>query len=119
MQVRSKVWLAEKGNLVFGTGKVKILRAVMETGSLNGAAKLLDMSYRHVWSSIHAIEQRLGRNLLTKNKGGKNGGGAVLTTFAEELMLKFEQIDADVQRYADERFAAVFTRKASRKRSKV
>ncbi len=82
LQVKSKVWLEKNGKLVFGTGKYLILKTIAETGSINQAAKVLNMSYRHIWSYVSSIEKRLGYPLLAKNKGGKNGGGAVLTDSA-------------------------------------
>lgn len=42
---RSKVWLEdEEGNLVFGSGRLRILQAVRDTGSLYAAARELKMS---------------------------------------------------------------------------
>ena len=118
MNVRSKVWLEKDGRLVFGTGKAGILRAVAETGSLNGAARQLNMSYRHVWSGIRAAEQRLGFPLLTRRKGGKRGGGAVLTEYAGDLLRQFEELEKDVKSFANRRFKDLFqgTRERPEKR---
>ena len=92
MKIKSKVWLEINGNLVFGSGKLLILKAVHETGSINKAAEKLGMSYRHAWSYIQTAEQRLGKPLLIKTRGGKDGGGAELTEYAKELIKKFESI---------------------------
>lgn len=108
MKVRSKVWLEKDGKLVFGAGKARILRTVAKTGSLNAAAKELDMSYRHAWSAMHAIEERLGRELLVKSKGGMKGGGATLTDYARDLLEKLTKLEREVKEFTDHRFAELF-----------
>lgn len=108
MKIRSKVWLEKDGKLIFGSGKAQILQAVAKTGSLNAAAKELDMSYRHVWSAIRAIEERLGQQLLVKNKGGSNGGGATLTKYARDLLAKLASLDLEVKQFTNRRFEELF-----------
>jgi molybdate transport system regulatory protein len=109
MKVKSKVWLEKEGQLVFGAGRASILRAVEETGSLNAAAKKLDMSYRRLWSHITASEKRLGRELVVRNKGGKGGGGAQLTGFAQELLVKYGELERAVVAFTDNRYREVFS----------
>ena len=101
MRVRVKVWFEQKGEQVFGSGKAAILRAVDETGSLNAAAAQLGMSYRHVWTAIRTAEDRLGKSLLTKQRGGRKGGGAKLTQYARTLVERFDRIDSDIREHAD------------------
>lgn len=108
MKVRSKIWLEADGRLCFGTGKAKILRAVEETGSLSQAARRLDMSYRRAWSSVRAVEERLGRPLLVRRRGGREKGGACLTQYAQDLLAWFEDLDKDVRGFADRRFRDTF-----------
>lgn len=108
MQVKSKVWFEKDGELVFGIGKSLILKAIGETGSINKAAKKMDMSYRHAWSYIRSAEKRLGRPLLIKVKGGKEGGGAVLTDYAKDLLEKFEKLEEDVKIYTNRRYKEIF-----------
>jgi molybdate transport system regulatory protein len=110
MEVRSKVWLEKDGRLCFGAGRARILRAVERTGSLNKAAGELNMSYRHAWSSVRTAEQRLGRALLVRRRGGKRGGGATLTSYAKRLLDVFEALDAEIQMCADRRFGKAFKR---------
>ncbi len=108
MRIKSKVWFEKDGELVFGTGKSLILKAVGETGSINKAAKKMDMSYRHAWSYIRSAEKRMGRPLLIKTKGGKKGGGAVLTDHAKDLLKKFEKLEQDVRIYTNKRHREIF-----------
>ncbi len=108
MKIKSKVWLEQDKQLVFGIGKYRILKAIRETGSINKAAKKMKMSYRHAWSYINSAEKRIGRPLLIKLKGGKNGGGAVLTDYAKELLEKYELLESRVRQYTQKQYTRIF-----------
>ena len=117
--MRSKVWIVDdSGSVVFGMGRVKILRAIQRKGSIHAAAKELGMSYRGVWGRIKATEERLGRPLLVRSIGGTSGGGSRLTPFAEALIEQFVEVHNGVVREADHLFETVFsTGSASQKAS--
>jgi molybdate transport system regulatory protein len=90
LHVKSKIWIEdEKGNMVFGTGRLDLLEAVAEHGSLLAASKKLHMSYRAAWGKIRATEARLGRPLLTRRVGGTRGGGSKLTPLGKEIIKRF------------------------------
>lgn len=108
MKVKSKVWLDNEGELIFGSGKSDILKAIKKTGSINSAAKALHMSYRHAWSYVRSAEKRLGKSLLVKVKGGPGGGGATLTDYANKLLNKFDKLDSEVKVFTNKRFKELF-----------
>lgn len=108
MEVRSKVWLERKGKLFFGTGRALLLEAIKETGSINKAAKITNMSYRRAWSQIHSAEDSLGQPLLIKNKGGKDGGGAILTDFARDLLKRFKKLEYQARLFTNRRYKDIF-----------
>lgn len=108
MKIKSKVWLEKDGELVFGSGKTSILKAIHKTGSINKAAREMNMSYRHAWSYIRSAEKRLGKDLLLKTKGGKTGGGAILTDYAKDLIKKFEKLDSEVRVFTNQRYKSIF-----------
>jgi molybdate transport repressor ModE-like protein len=43
------------------------------------------MSYRYALERITVVEKRLGRQLVGRKLGGKEGGGAKLSAFGREL----------------------------------
>ena len=107
--VKSKAWIEnEKGEVVFGAGRLKILNAIENNGSINGAAAELRMSYRAVWGKIKATEDRLGKQLLTKQTGGEHGGGSVLTPFAKTLVKSFRQSDMLIRTKTDTTLEGLF-----------
>ncbi|MEO8122797.1 MAG: substrate-binding domain-containing protein [Burkholderiales bacterium] len=59
-----------------------LLSAVHDSGSINAAARGLDLSYRHVWGELKRWEQELGQTLVVWNKGRP----AVLSSFGEKLL---------------------------------
>ena len=109
MKVKSKILLEQDEQFVFGPGRVLILQAIAQTGSLKKAAEKLNMSYRRVWSYIHTSEERLGKQLLIKERGGRSGGGAFLTEYAKDLIKKFKQLEQEVKEFTDERYKKLFS----------
>jgi molybdate transport repressor ModE-like protein len=59
-----------------------LLSAIHEVGSIAGAARRLQLSYRHVWGELKRWESELGRALVNWAKGQP----AVLTPFGEKLL---------------------------------
>ena len=108
MQVKSKVWLEKDGELVFGSGKSLILKAIQETGSINKAAKKMNMSYRHAWSYVVSAEKRIHKPLLIRIKGGRSGGGAILTDYTRYLLKKFEKLEQEVEKFTNKRYKEIF-----------
>lgn len=94
---RSKIWIQDqKGEVVFGLGRYRILETVRRTGSLNATAKELKMSYRSVWMRIRASEERMGKTLLIRDSKGSR-----LTPFAERLMAQFESFQSRIKDQSD------------------
>ena len=44
MKVKTKVWLDKDGELVFGGSKARILKQILETGSIVNATRELNIS---------------------------------------------------------------------------
>lgn len=108
MKIKSKIWIEKDHSMVFGIGKSLILKAIDKTGSINKAAKEMNMSFRRAWSYIKTIEKRLGRPLLIKEKGGRDHGGAVLTDYAKDLIGKFEKLEKEVKKFTDKKYKELF-----------
>ncbi len=103
--IRSKIWIEnENGEIVFGLGRFKILKAVHRLGSLQAAAKELKMSYRAVWGKLKATEERLGMPLLIRSKGGASRGGSQLMPEAKVLLEQFEALHKEIIIQSDHLF---------------
>jgi putative molybdopterin biosynthesis protein len=67
-----------------------MLQAVREAGSIAGAAKSLQLSYRHVWGELKRWEQALEQPLILWEKGH----AARLSEFADKLLWAERQAQA-------------------------
>ena len=110
LEIRSKVWIEVEEEPVFGRGRRFLLEAIDAHGSINRAAREIDISYRKAWSHIKAMEDRLGMRLVERRTGGKHGGGAVLTRSAREFLRKFKHLEDGLREVVDKKFEEIFGR---------
>lgn len=98
-----KLWLEKEEESVAGEGRIKLLEAIEKEGSLNKAAKSMDMSYRHAWGIIKKLEERLGFDVVKSLKGGKGGGGTVLTEEGQEIVKKYKWMNEALEKMVREK----------------
>jgi molybdate transport system regulatory protein len=108
MDIKSKLWIEVEGEPVFGRGRRFLLQAIDTSGSINRAAKEINISYRKAWSYIKAMEERLGIKLVERHAGGKNGGGATLTGEARDFLKKYEMMEEGIKEIVDKKFRRIF-----------
>ena len=106
--IRSKLWIEVDGLPVFGRGRGFLLEAIDKHGSINQAAKEINISYRKAWGYIKAMEERLGFKLIKRRTGGRYGGGATLTKEALEFIIKYEVLEKGIRELVDEKFKKIF-----------
>ncbi|WP_219215304.1 winged helix-turn-helix domain-containing protein [Variovorax boronicumulans] len=80
--------------IAIGPGKVQLLEAILETGSLTAAAKRIDMSYRRAWVLINELNTALKTPAVESGKGGGNGGGSMLTPVGLQVIEHYRAIEA-------------------------
>lgn len=110
MEIKSKLWIEIDGRPVFGRGRRFLLEAIDKYGSINQAAKEINISYRKAWGYIKAMEERLGFRLVERQTGGRNGGGAILTKEARRFLRKYEDMETGIMELVDERFRDIFSK---------
>jgi molybdate transport repressor ModE-like protein len=103
MEIRSKFWIENKGEVVVGGGKTSLLLAVDRLGSIQRAADEFGMSYRHAWGAVRKIEQRAGFKILD-TKLGRKDGGAQLTPKGREFIGRVDSLLKDLQAIVEKRF---------------
>ncbi len=108
MEIRSKIWLEIDKEPVFGRGRRYLLEAIDKHGSINQAARMVNISYKKAWSHIKAMEDRLGMSLVECRTGGKSGGGAALTDEAREFLKRYGELEKGINEFVDERFENIF-----------
>lgn len=76
-----------------GRGKIELLEHIRETGSISAAGRAMDMSYRRAWLLVSALNGMFKQEAVASQRGGKQGGGAVVTPFGEELIRRFRAME--------------------------
>jgi len=79
-----------------GRGKIMLLEHIRETGSISAAGRAMDMSYRRAWLLVSALNAMFSEPSVESQRGGKQGGGAVVTPFGEELIRRFRAMEEKV-----------------------
>jgi len=90
LERNAKVWLSHEGKPVLGAGKVELLLAIDEAGSLQKACKKLGISYKHAWNILKNINERLGEDVVRTVRGGKEQG-TFLTDCGRKLIAEYEK----------------------------
>ncbi|AWN34829.1 winged helix-turn-helix domain-containing protein [Methylobacterium radiodurans] len=83
-----------------GPGKVRLLEAVAEHGSISAAGRALGMSYRRAWTLIEALNAGFGRPVVEAQAGGRAGGGARLSSFGAGLVADYRALERAAERAA-------------------
>lgn len=91
-------------NSQFGRGVANLCLGVRELGSLNAAAKSMKMAYSKAWRIIKETEAALDMQLLDRD----GAHGSTLTEDGNKLLDTYQDIDAKLQKIAEEEFAKRF-----------
>ncbi|MGB9698416.1 MAG: winged helix-turn-helix domain-containing protein [Thermodesulfobacteriota bacterium] len=112
MEIKYKIWLENKGEVIAGNGKISLLKMIDELGSIQKAAEKMGLSYRHAWGMIKKMERRAGFKLIRTAVGGKEGGGANLTARGQELVQKYLALRTNLDKFIKQKFNEEFKSKA-------
>jgi molybdate transport system regulatory protein len=78
-----------------GPGKIVLLEAIRDTGSISQAGRQLGMSYRRAWLLVDDMNRCFREPVVTAQPGGTQGGGAALTDFGQDLVRSYRAIVAE------------------------
>lgn len=104
MKIKSKIWIETDEGILISEGRVKLLKLIAQTGSLNKAAKAMELSYQKAWKLIDASNKAAKHPLIETQVGGNKGGGTVLTPYGQRLIETFDQINSNCWTYLDSEF---------------
>ena len=99
-QIKTSFWIDLDGNRCFGKGKMQLLEWIDQTGSINKAAKQMNMSYKKAWTMIAELNQQFSKPMVVTQSGGKEGGGTVLTDDAKQLMKYYTALNQRIDQFA-------------------
>jgi molybdate transport system regulatory protein len=78
-----------------GPGKIRLLEAIRDKGSISQGGQLLGMSYRRAWLLVDDMNQCFREPVVSAQTGGAHGGGAALTPFGEKLIALYRAIETE------------------------
>jgi molybdate transport system regulatory protein len=99
LALKGSLWLASGNESVGGHGRISLLRAVAEHGSITQAARAFGMSYKAAWTAINTMNELSGTPLVERVTGGRGGGSTRLTEQGRRLVERYGLIDAVHQRF--------------------
>lgn len=77
----------------FGPGICELLEKIDETGSIQAAARQMEMSYTKAWKILNRAENEMGTTLISRVNGGRNGGSSTLTDEGKKAISSFRVME--------------------------
>jgi molybdate transport system regulatory protein len=94
-QIKPRLRILIGKQIALGPGKVELLEALSETGSITAAAKRMNMSYMRAWTLIRTMNRSFKEPLVSATHGGpRGGGGAALTPAGRKALALYRRMDA-------------------------
>ena len=81
-----------------GPGKIKLLELIQSHGSISEAGRVMGMSYRQAWLLVDNLNQSFRQAVVSKQTGGRRGGGARLTAWGQKVIERYRAIEAAAQK---------------------
>lgn len=91
--VRFRMRVTVGDTIAIGPGKVALLEAVRDHGSITAAARSLGMSYRRAWLLLKEINDAMVAPAVASEHGGQHGGGSMLTPEGEAVIALYRAIE--------------------------
>jgi molybdate transport system regulatory protein len=103
--VRFRIDFAEHSSI--GPGKIRLLEAIRDSGSLSQAARDIGMSYRRAWLLVESLRRSFRESVTVASTGGKDGGGMSVTEFGGAMIESYRQLERDLAALAARNFHAI------------
>ncbi|MES1241548.1 MAG: LysR family transcriptional regulator [Acidobacteriota bacterium] len=93
--VRPRIRVLLGSDIALGPGKVDLLDAIEEAGTLAGAAQHLGMSYMRAWKLVQTMNACFRGPLVETTRGGKAHGHAALTGPGRAVRDLYRRMEAE------------------------
>jgi molybdate transport system regulatory protein len=97
-----------------GPGKIALLEAIRDRGSLSRAAREVGMSYRRAWLLVDSLRQTFREPVTLASSGGKHGGGMRVTRFGNTLIRNYRELEREFATLAKRRLDPIVATVARR-----
>ncbi len=103
-KIRSRYWIEGNKGTYLGEGRVRLLLAIQEYGSISAAAKGLEISYRKAWKMVDIMNSQAKSPLVVRQIGGKSGGGTLVTPKGIEAIAAYKQLKEKCNAFVEKAF---------------
>ena len=93
LEVLNQPFLLEK--------RIELLFAIKREGSISKAAKRVPMSYKAAWDAVDTMNTLSHKPIVSKETGGKGGGGTYLTLYGENLIKTYTVLKKEQKRFLE------------------
>jgi molybdate transport system regulatory protein len=99
--VRPRIRVLRGSDIALGPGKVDLLDAIEEAGTLAGAAQRLGMSYMRAWKLVQTMNACFREPVVETTRGGKAHGHATLTDSGRAVRDLYRRMETEFQEAVD------------------
>ena len=90
--LKLKIQLLCADEIAMGPGKADLLDAIATHGSISAAARAMDMSYRHAWLLVDAMNRCWNTPLVETSPGRAQGSGARLSPTGSSVLDRYRKL---------------------------
>lgn len=80
-------------NAMLGPGKIDLLQAIHDTGSIAAAGRSMGMSYKRAWMLVEEMNAAFREPVVASARGGAKGGGAVVTPAGHAVLAHYRTLE--------------------------
>lgn len=81
--------------------RIELLFAIQEHGSISKAAKAVPMSYKTAWDAVDAMNNLSHTPIVSKETGGKGGGGTALTPYGQNILKTYKLLKEEQNKFLE------------------
>ena len=105
-KARPRVRILIGAATALGPGKVDLLEAIAEAGSISAAARAMGMSYRRAWLLVDTMNRCFHDDLVQTSTGGRGGGGATVTALGRDVLRRYREMEVKAEASVGKEVAA-------------
>ncbi len=90
--LKLKIQLYCGEEIAMGPGKADLLEAIGREGSISGAGRVMNMSYRRAWLLVDTMNRCWREPLVETTPGSTHGGGARVTPFGQAVLAHYRKL---------------------------
>jgi molybdate transport system regulatory protein len=98
-QLKNRFWIETEKGKFLGHGRIELLELIDKLGSINKAASSMNMGYRKAWELCQSMNEQAKSPLIIQKKGGKAGGGTLVTTEGKNAIQMYKNLDIAIQEF--------------------